>query len=75
MDDQEEFLISYVNLKSGLFNFQKNFLDENKLELFYKNIHMGFPICLPLNIKYFSYKNAKFFKINKKRFSKNIFNN
>ena len=74
MDDQEEFLISYCNLKSGLFNFQKNFLDEKKLNLFYINTYMGFPICLPANIKYFNYNKKNFFKIKKIKFSKKIFN-
>ena len=74
MDDQEEFLISYCNLKSGLFNYQRNFLDKKKLNLFYDNEDMGFPICLPANIKYFNYNKANFFKINVNEFSKKIFN-
>ena len=28
MDDQEEYLISYANLKFGLFKFQDDFLDK-----------------------------------------------
>lgn len=74
MDDQEEYLISYANLKSDLFRFQKNFLDPEKLNNFYENNLMGMPLCLPKNIKYFEYKNANFFKIDKKKFSKKIFN-
>ena len=74
MDDQEEYLISYANLKSGLFKFQKDFLDPQKLNNFYDNKLMGMPLCLPQKIKYFEYKNANFFKIDKKKFSKKIFN-
>ena len=32
MDDQEEHLISYVNLRSGLFTHQNNFLDQNNFK-------------------------------------------
>ena len=74
MTDDEEYLISYANLKSGLFTYQNNFLDRTNLEKFYKNPAMGVPICLPIGIKYFDYTKANYFSINKKIFSKKIFN-
>ena len=73
MIDQEEYLISYANLKSNLFNKQKNFCDPFLLKKFYNKIYFGFPICLPKGIKYFDYSKAKYFKINKKIFIKKIF--
>lgn len=74
MIDQEEYLISYANLKSNLFKNQKNFCSPQVLKKFYKNIFFGFPICLPKGIKYFDYSKAKYFKIDIKSFSKKIFN-
>lgn len=73
MDNQEEYLISYVNLKLNLFKFQKDFLSEEDLENYYKFKHYGIPLCLPRGIKYFDYSNAIFFKVNKKKFTKFIF--
>ena len=73
MIDQEEYLISYANLKSNLFKNQKNFCDPKLLKKFYKNTFFGFPICLPKGIKYFNYSKAKFFKIDVNIFSKMIF--
>ena len=73
MLDQEEYLISYANLKSGLFKYQKNFLDKKSLEKFYHRTYYGIPQCLPAGIKYFNYSKAYYFKINKKYFSKKIF--
>ena len=73
MIDQEEYLISYSNLKSNLFKNQKNFCDPELLKKFYKNTFFGFPICLPKGIKYFDYSKAKFFKIDINLFSKKIF--
>ena len=73
MRDEEEYLISYANFKSNLFPRQKNFLKPNQLKSFYQNTYYGFPICLPKNIKYFNYDNAKYFKIDKKKFGKKIF--
>ena len=73
MNDQEEYLISYSNLKSGLFKYQNDFLDSKMLLNFYKNPSYGVPLCLPANIKYFDYSNAIYFKIDKKKFSKEIF--
>ncbi len=73
MLDQEEYLISYANLKSNLFKFQRDFLDEKKLKIFYKKNYYGMPQCLPIGIKYFDYSKAFIFRINKKYFSKKIF--
>ena len=73
MEDQEEYLISYANLKSNIFKFQKKFANKKILDLFYKNEYMGIPQCLPTNIKYFDYSKARFFEIDKENFSKKIF--
>ncbi len=73
MKDDEEYLISYANFKSNLFPNQKNFLGPKELKKFYENVSYGFPICLPKKIKYFDYKNAKYFSIDKKKFGKKIF--
>lgn len=73
MKDEDEYLISFVNLESKLFNNQNKFLSEDELENFYSDISLGFPICLPIGIKYFDYKKAKIYKINKKKFSIKIF--
>ncbi len=74
MDDQEEYLISYANMKSNILKFQKVFANEKGLKKFYDNQYMGIPQCLPANIKYFNYSNAKYFTIDKRKFSKKIFN-
>ena len=74
MIDQEEYLISYANLKSKLFGNQKTFCNSKSLEKFYDNIFYGFPICLPNGIKYFDYSKAKNFEIDEKLFANKIFN-
>ena len=74
MTDQEEYLISFANLKSDLFKFQKHFLDEKCLKQFYNYLYFGMPQCLPAGIKYFNYSEANYYRINKKMFSKKIFN-
>ncbi len=73
MIDEEEYLISYANLECGLFSYQKNFVNEKQLNNFYKYPYYGIPQCLPKGIKYFDYTYAKYFKIDKKKFSKKIF--
>lgn len=73
MADEEEYLISYSNLKSNIIKYQREFANKKKLDEFYKNPYKGFPLCLPVGIKYFNYKKAIFFKIDKKKFSKKIF--
>ena len=70
MDDQEEYLIAYANLKSNLIVNQKNFLNPFQLKKFFYNINRGFPICLPDKIKYFDYTSARYFRIDKKIFGK-----
>lgn len=74
MEDDEEYLISYANLKSRLFDHQKKFVNSIEIEKFYKKPFYGIPQLLPKNIRYFDYSKAIFFKINKKKFSKKIFN-
>ena len=73
MVDEEEYLISYANLRAGLFTFQNDFLDKKKLNKFYENQFMGVPICLPYGIKFFDYSKANYFIIKKLEFSKKIF--
>jgi len=73
MNDEEEYLISYANLKSELFTYQDNFIGPDDIKKFYRNIFMGVPICLPCGIKFFDYSQSKFFKIDKLEFSKKIF--
>ena len=73
MEDQEEYLVSFTNILSGFFQNQSNFLDPESLKDYYNKPYKGVPLCLPKNIKYFNYKNAIYFKIDKKNFSKKIF--
>ena len=73
MTDDEEYLISYANIKSNLFKKQKDFLSNEEIKKFYKNEFLGIPQGLPLNIKFFDYSKAKIFKINTLDFSKKIF--
>lgn len=70
MIDQEEYLISYSNLKAGLLKNQDDFLSNKNLRKFYNRPYLGVPICLPKNIKYFDYSKANFFVIDKKYFGK-----
>ena len=74
MSDDLEYLIAYSNLTNNLFSNQKHFCDRKLLNKFYKDISLGFPICLPANIKYFNYNKAKFYRIDKSEFAKKIFN-
>ena len=73
MNDDIEYLISFANLKSGLIKNQNHFANQLILKSFYKFEYLGFPICLPANIKYFDYDNSNYFKIDKKTFAKKIF--
>ena len=73
MTDEEEYLISYANIKSNLFKKQKQFVSSREVKKFYKNEFLGIPQCLPINIKFFDYSKAKTFKIDTLEFSKNIF--
>ena len=74
MKDDEEYLISYANFESKLFDHQNEFVNSIEIEEFYKNPFCGIPQLLPKNIKYFDYSQANYFKINKKKFSRKIFN-
>ena len=64
MSEDEEYLISFGNLKSDLVKYQKNFASKKKLDFFYSNPFMGSTLLTRWD-KVFNYKNAKFFKINK----------
>ena len=61
MDNQKEYFISYTNLRSGLFKFQKEFLNPKELNNFYDNKLMGMPICLPKNINFLIMEMQHFF--------------
>lgn len=74
MNDQEEYLIAYSNIKSGLIKNQKDFASDKDLILFFNKKNLGFPICLPKKIKYFDYSKAKYFSIDKRKFSRKMFN-
>ena len=56
-DPQIRYLIDYANLKQGIIKYQNDFLNPSQLKEFIKNVHFGIPLVLPLDIKYFSYKN------------------
>ena len=53
MKDDEEYKISYANLKSNLIQKQENFLKPEQLDQIYKNIDFGFTICVPDKIRFF----------------------
>ena len=68
------YLIDYANLKQGLIKNQNNFLSKKKFDNFLKKKFLGFPLVLPLGIKYFNYsKNIKRFTISKRDARKYIF--
>ena len=73
-DTQTRYLIDYANLKQGLIRHQNDFLSKQKFEDFVKKKYLGFPLVLPLGIKYFNYSNCKeIFKVSRKRVKKLIF--
>ena len=73
-DPQTRYLIDYANLKHGLIRHQSNFLNNNEFKKFLKNKHLGFPLVLPLGIKFFDYNKSNLeFKIYKKDVKKFIF--
>ena len=53
-DPQTRYLIDYANLKQGIIKYQSHFLSEKKLQEFIKKPHYGFPLVLPVGIKYFN---------------------
>ena len=68
------YLIDYANLQQGLIKNQNNFLSEKKFKSFLKKDYLGFPLVLPLGIKYFDYsKSIKKFTVSKKDVRKFIF--
>ncbi len=72
-DPQTRYLIDYANLKQGIIKYQSNFLSEKKLQEFIKKPYYGFPLVLPVGIKYFRYNKKFTFIIEKKNFMKKIF--
>ena len=42
MQDDEEYLISYANLKNNLIKYQKEFCNLESLKIFYKNEYFGY---------------------------------
>ncbi|NMN67079.1 sulfate adenylyltransferase [Candidatus Pelagibacter ubique] len=72
-DPQIRYLIDYANLKHGLIKYQNDFLNEYQFKEFEKKPHYGFPLILPVGIKYFNYKKKYIFKLDKKKTLKNIF--
>ncbi|MDC0046813.1 hypothetical protein OAJ20_04205 [Candidatus Pelagibacter sp.] len=74
-DSQIRYLIDYANIKQGLIKNQNDFLSDKDLQKFLKKKYLGFPLLLPLGIKYFDYSGKiKQFKISKKNARKYIFN-
>jgi sulfate adenylyltransferase len=70
----KRYLIDYANIQAGIIKYQKNFLDEDQFYDFIKNPYKGFPLLLPLGLKYFDYSNCKSsFFINKHFFYKKIY--
>ena len=73
-DPQTRYLIDYANLRHGLIKHQSNFLDKKNFNKFLKKKYLGFPLVLPLGIKFFDYvKSNQNFKITKKDVKKFIF--
>ncbi len=73
LDPQVRYLIDYANLKHGIIKYQKNFLNLKEFNEFEKKPYYGFPLVLPIGIKYFDYTNSYSFKLNKKRVLTKIF--
>ena len=73
LDPQVRYLIDYANLKNGIIKYQKNFLNLREFKEFEKKPYYGFPLVLPIGIKYFDYTNSLFFKLDRKRVSTKIF--
>ena len=73
-DPQTRYLIDYANLKHGLIRNQSDFLNSSEFKKFLKYRYLGFPLVLPLGIKFFDYgKSCLKFKIYKKDVKKFIF--
>jgi len=72
-DPQTRYLIDYANLKQGIIKYQSEFLSEKNLKEFIKKPYYGFPLVLPIGIKFFEYNKKFTFTINKIKFMKKIF--
>lgn len=72
-DPQIRYLIDYANLKHGIIKYQNDFLDKTQLNKFIENQYYGFPLILPVGIKFFNYEKSYIFKINKKKILDKIF--
>jgi sulfate adenylyltransferase len=73
-DPHTRYLIDYANLKHGLIKNQSEFLTKNSFDSFCKKKYLGFPLVLPLGIKYFDYsKSTEEFFISKREARKYIF--
>jgi ATP sulfurylase len=73
-DPQTRYLIDYSNLKNGLIKHQCNFLSKKDFDTFLKKKYLGFPLVLPLGIKYFDYpKTIEKFYISESEAKKFIF--
>ena len=73
-DPQTRYLIDYANLKHGLIRNQSDFLNNSEFKRFLKYKYLGFPLVLPLGIKFFDYgKSCLKFRIYKKDVKKFIF--
>jgi sulfate adenylyltransferase len=73
-DPQTRYLIDYANLKQGLIKYQKDFLTKENFKNFLNKKELGYPLVLPLGIKYFNYRTPiKIYTISKKEVKKKIF--
>jgi len=72
-DPQIRYLIDFANLKHGIIKYQNDFLNKIQLNEFIKNPYYGFPLILPVGIKFFNYKKKYIFKINKSEILDKIF--
>jgi len=73
LTNYERYLIDYSNLKTGIISNQDKFADKEKLQEFYKNIFLGFPLTLPSNVNYFQNFKINEFKISKKIYLRSIY--
>lgn len=73
-ETETRYLIDYANLKQGLIKNQSNFLSKKKFNDFLRKNYLGFPLVLPMGIKYFNYnKSVKKFTISRSEARKYIF--
>ncbi len=74
-DPEIRYLIDYANIKQGLIKHQTEFLTNKDFQKFLKKRYLGFPLVLPLGVKYFDYSGKiEKFKISKKNVRNYIFN-